>query len=1761
MDAVEFILKLLFLFAAVLVMTAPLILALFTFARDREKKISCMRFRIVIYTAIYTVFITIALFVLKALVLKVESLPFVQWLANKLAVSSRVVYCGEVVLAMLVNFAVGFLHRILGKFVRIGLKKEKLTEPKNEDGTFTAAQQRERKVIAFFNNEKWFLVAHILKCFAIALTLIYSLLFILYQIPALFGADWVPYDFISMLFRAGYVYPMISLLVLWEAYFFLDGIRHVEEECPELVNGETADIGTIETDLKQIDEAIRKEFKKYYVCDVDLSKTLQTETAKTKHHEITEWIEKAIENDARNPQGKSKEIYLNCLDKMVGSDKSLLINGAFFSEFSAYFLRYLSVIAARGDNIAFVCSNDSQIEEVYRYIKEGLSQISSLYCKNDDQNVDYDDPIWRIVRVKSDDSDSEVDDNSILVTSLSYLCSSKFESDHSRFVHLLDTVVFVDTLRTANTYSRQLAMLNTRLKHISKINALLAKDPKRNNDFRVRYMSKQVRYLCFDDTRTPGLDKVLKNRLAVDFESADAMYYNPDTIVRCYTYEGQLGEDGRRNLPDVLGLGESEEIGTLMTVALMCLAKGASSVNIFADELIPYENIRETVEANMGRAIIKVDGNNICLNTAHYNANRYNVLIVMDSSNNLPATLRRYISMVSDKPALVLVFSRPYMMRDYYTARIDDIWSNAQIEQIPVESGTKKDIAQKILVKANAGGISEKELLKLAEGIPEFAELVKKKEINEILRAVLALNGVLQADRNNLYRYFEYSSSQDFNENGEYDPEDKILLRRQGKLFDMIDGREMVIMVTEDGCEIALPLPRNRLTQNYISDQNLLYNGKIYHIDRIDTEAGRIYAKLTESGKNTETYQYIQAREYRVELAQEAAEAAYPIKHVLVKRTEEDVSVNEIYVCAFRAPMEVLTDGYFKIDSHTLASNAADDAYRCLDDGAEAIQTYRRYGAFSSPTVSAESVGATRQATNENGALMMSIRICGEFGEDVDKTMSLAAAMLNELLHSMFPSVADSVAVCPVLHAEMTDENADILKKHPKLTVIGESSYVSKTDFDLLIIEDCTSDLGVVSVLMSAGDNVLQTLFDPVFRYLTWYADAEKKSDYLYYGLGSEPSCFNFETLRKLSKLLADDKHDLTFVDMETVTEYLTCDFCGKRHPKSFEWKDMGNGRKMCAECVKSVRVYNTKALNKELADAKMFLEETYKIKIGDDYKLCCETMEKISNELKKHSNLAKQNAHTPYMSYVKDKHIYAEKDIPPINLSELVIRELTRVWQMSNLINVSEELMEGQIALVSVQYLNRMNSPLASVRLRYYESSDNLSGEGYRKIVRGLQENPKYKNNPFAYLLGKPVERENFVHGDSRDFDGIDLGEPYTPSESDRVLNADPNYFYYERMMKTWQSAYDILRTAIENHQEVVPYTDLPVADVDSLKKIFEAIAYDHPELFWYSTWGTAADGVHIVYGASAEEAELLQKRIDEVIPRYMNGIVDSMSAYDVALRLYTRVIMSVDYDSIALEKQKREKERAVDEIDYLRTICGVFLNGKAVCEGYARALQYLLQKCGIECAEVAGFVHKEDGRRGGAHAWNIVKIDGDYYYLDVTWDDRSNTVQTVKNDDFDFHYFCITTEELLRSRDVSLCPTEVPMCTAVKANYYYHNGCVLDTYDLEKIKEIAKTTVSRYTKSAEKKKPGKKVKSEDKVEPEEKAKTERKAKSFTIKCASRAVYDECRTRLFEGEKRAWGDVLKAAEKADNRIQADSVTWAHEDRMLGLTIFFRYKQ
>ena len=93
--------------------------------------------------------------------------------------------------------------------------------------------------------------------------------------------------------------------------------------------------------------------------------------------------------------------------------------------------------------------------------------------------------------------------------------------------------------------------------------------------------------------------------------------------------------------------------------------------------------------------------------------------------------------------------------------------------------------------------------------------------------------------------------------------------------------------------------------------------------------------------------------------------------------------------------------------------------------------------------------------------------------------------------------------------------------------------------------------------------------------------------------------------------------------------------------------------------------------------------------------------------------------------------------------------------------------------------------------------------------------------------------------------------------------------------------------------------------------------------------------------------------------------------------------------------------------------TSYGALVNGKAVCAGYARAYQLLLNRIGVDCITIQGKGEpKKDtilfGVTGPTHAWNAVKNGTTWLMTDVTWDDTGS--DTMK-------YFNLPIEEMYKS------------------------------------------------------------------------------------------------------------------------------------------------
>ena len=233
---------------------------------------------------------------------------------------------------------------------------------------------------------------------------------------------------------------------------------------------------------------------------------------------------------------------------------------------------------------------------------------------------------------------------------------------------------------------------------------------------------------------------------------------------------------------------------------------------------------------------------------------------------------------------------------------------------------------------------------------------------------------------------------------------------------------------------------------------------------------------------------------------------------------------------------------------------------------------------------------------------------------------------------------------------------------------------------------------------------------------------------------------------------------------------------------------------------------------------------------------------------------------------------------------------------------------------------------------------------------------------------------------------------------------------------------------------------------DRDMMRKCARFCLYDHPEFikydgsleFSYTYDGDTGDGeVELALGTNSYgDAE--QRRFDEQLNALAAGAEKLPTEFDRVLFVHDEIVKNTEYDKGSLSS--KDSGAYVDA----HSAYGCLVNGGAVCEGYSKAFLAAMRKIGVDCLYVAGSGKGED------HAWNCVKVDGDWYLIDVTWDDpvsEKKNAGAVRRD-----YFCLTSDEMSRDHSPDREFSELlPDCSATACNYHVRCGLVLDPYTRE--------------------------------------------------------------------------------------------------------------
>lgn len=271
---------------------------------------------------------------------------------------------------------------------------------------------------------------------------------------------------------------------------------------------------------------------------------------------------------------------------------------------------------------------------------------------------------------------------------------------------------------------------------------------------------------------------------------------------------------------------------------------------------------------------------------------------------------------------------------------------------------------------------------------------------------------------------------------------------------------------------------------------------------------------------------------------------------------------------------------------------------------------------------------------------------------------------------------------------------------------------------------------------------------------------------------------------------------------------------------------------------------------------------------------------------------------------------------------------------------------------------------------------------------------------------------------------------------------------YYFKQLNEEEQRVYRELLKGIRAREKDFYLT---LSQDDSIDRCYHAVLKDHPEIFWvhnhekiYKTTYSDSNYCTFTPGYIYTESEIseIQNAMEAGFQEVSSLIPADASDYEKVRIVYTYVIDNTQYQAS----------------DDDQSIAGVFWKKEAVCAGYAGAVQYLLERIGVPCIYVDG---STQGSTDG-HAWNIVKLDGEYYYVDATNGDQTdflngNAAQLEEHKTIIYDYLCPFPEEYekkyIRSEELT-----VPDCTAKDMNFYVLNQGCFDGYDWETIYDYCK-------------------------------------------------------------------------------------------------------
>ena len=258
-------------------------------------------------------------------------------------------------------------------------------------------------------------------------------------------------------------------------------------------------------------------------------------------------------------------------------------------------------------------------------------------------------------------------------------------------------------------------------------------------------------------------------------------------------------------------------------------------------------------------------------------------------------------------------------------------------------------------------------------------------------------------------------------------------------------------------------------------------------------------------------------------------------------------------------------------------------------------------------------------------------------------------------------------------------------------------------------------------------------------------------------------------------------------------------------------------------------------------------------------------------------------------------------------------------------------------------------------------------------------------------------------------------------------------------------QQFYNAVKYALANFNESIELNIKNYNNKDYNLDMIDKVIYENPEID-YSYYACSSsvgfpdqEGftsylLKLKYKLSKEQMINEQNAVNNKVKEILSTILTpGMSDYQKELAIHNYVIKNAKYDSLA----SSNSEPIESHNSY-----GVLVLGIGVCESYAKALSLLFSEAGLVEKYVVGDAN--DGTGSVGHAWNMIKLDGEWYNVDATWDDpvMSDGSSIISHD-----YFNITDKMIGKDHVADETLIDFPDCTGTKYYFFNMNGPEFDS------------------------------------------------------------------------------------------------------------------